>query len=412
MKKQLMLIVPVMLVQAISNPVQTASASEQQAISPKTLPSPEFSGPMSDLGKSLHAYGIDIGLSFINIYQNAPKFGFSGGSAVNYGAFLFNATANLSQDFQIRYEQAINFPSYNVENYTFDISNAFSPTPVVDSTTDLTRLTLQGNFLADRLEIEAGRMGLNRDFLKRGFCGGIGCINSTSANTLGLPGELLSVWGGRVGYNLASDTILGIGVIEDNPDNWQQNNGWDWGRGRSKGYIGIANITQDESFLSDPRPLNYEVGVYHSSSSYSDALYNSGWGNPTYGLNPTIIDHESGTTGIYGQFRKVLWCCPPGAILPENVAIYGGVFHTFGEGQAYPWEAFAGVEYSGFWAQNPLAGLGFTIHYIGYAKNERSTRLFFSGIDENSRGTHSSPMFTVGSASARRVCLKSAWPIW
>jgi porin len=347
---------------------------------------PVYSGPLAKVGKSLHDRGIDLTLDYINIYQNAPSFGVAGGSSANYGMFLFGATGHLSQDFRVNFVETVNFPSYNTDGYLFDLSNAFFPVPVIDSDTDLTRFTLEADLLDDRLQIEAGRMGLNRDFLKRGYCGGLACLNSTSAISLNLPGETVSTWGGRISYAVTPLTKLGFGIVDDNPDNWQNGSGWDWASGDSEGYTAIANITHEETFMQGPNPLRFEIGAYHRSTPYEDALYNSGWGNPTFGPNPTIIVHDSGTTGFYGQVRKVVWSKPSGGPIPDHVAVYGGVFHTPGEGQAYPWEAYAGVEYSGFLPQNPIATIGASVHYIGLseerAQYERNARLFFSGIDE------------------------------
>ncbi|MGV1954077.1 carbohydrate porin [Agrobacterium sp. 22-214-1] len=346
---------------------------------------PIFVGPLSDAGKWLHDSGIDIHLDYVDIYQNAPSFGFEGGSSANYGMFVFGATGNLTPDLRIKWVETINYPSYNTDNYLFDLSNAFFPVPVVDSRTDLTRLTVEADLLDDRLQIEAGRMGLGQDFMTRGFCGGLGCLNSTLATTLNMPGEALSVWGARAGYHFTPNTAIGFGIVEDNPDNWQEGNGWDWGKGDAEGVIAIANLTHQESFFDNPNPLKFELGAYYRSTRYEDALYNSGWGNPTFGPAPTIVEHE-GTTGVYGQVRKVVWSAPGAGPVPENIALYGGLFHTFGDGQAYPWEAYAGIEYSGFWAENPVATIGASIHYIGLsekrAEYERNARLFFSGIDE------------------------------
>jgi porin len=344
-----------------------------------SVPEPVYVGPLADLGRSLHDNGIDLRLDYLNIYQNAPTFGFK---TSTYGVFVFDATGNLSPDLRVRYSETINMPSYNVAGY----ANSFIP-PVVDkSNTDLTRLTLEADFFDDRLQVEAGRMGLARDFLIRGFCGGIGCFNATQGQTLNLPDNAMAVWGGRVAYKPTPVTTLGFGIIEDNPDNWQNGNGWDWGVGRSEGYIAVANIRHDETFLDSTNPLKFEVGAYYRSTPYVDALYNSGWGNPTFGANTKIITHDSGNPAVYAHARKVVWSDPTGGMTPENLAVYGGVFHTFGEGQAYPWEAYAGLEYSGFWSENPLATVGLAVHYIrlseGRSQYERNARLFFSGIDQ------------------------------
>ncbi|MBP1861472.1 carbohydrate porin [Rhizobium herbae] len=377
-------IVPLLL--AFTVPASAENPTLILEDTPPGLPAPVYSGPLADIGKSLHDNGIDLRLSYINIYQNAPDFGFAGGSSVNYGVFLFDVTGHLSSDLRVRFMETVNHPSYNEDGYLFDMSNAFFPVPVVDSGTDLTRLTLEADLFDDRFQVEAGRMGLALDFMTKGFCGGLACINSTQAINLNIPGEPLSVWGGRVAYKPTPITTFGLGIIEDNPDNWQNGNGWDWQSGSSDGYIAIANIRHDETFLDNANPLKFEVGAYHRSAPYEDALYNDGWGNPTFGAAPTIITHDSGTSGVYAQARKVIWSTPSGGLIPENVAVYGGIFHTFGEGQAYPWEAYAGLEYSGFWAENPVATIGASVHYIGLsderAQYERNARLFFSGVDE------------------------------
>ncbi|KAA6487797.1 carbohydrate porin [Agrobacterium rhizogenes] len=378
------------LLLAVAVPASAAGpaiVSDEVSATTSNSPEPQFSGPLAKLGRTLHDNGVDIGLSYVNLYMNTPNFGFTTGASANYGMFLFDTKVHLSDYFQVNFQETLNFPSYNVDSYLFDLSNAFFPVPVVDSDTDLTRLTVQGNFFDGRLEIEGGRMGLNQQFIMQGFCGGIGCLNSTSAISLNIPGASLSEWGGRIGYKLSPETKLGFGIIEDNPDNWQNGSGWDWSKGEAKGYISVANVTHDETFKDHSHPLRYEIGAYHSSSPYDDALYNSGWGNPTFmSASPTIIEHKNGTTGIYAQGRKVIWSNPSSGPLPENIALYGGVFRTFGDGQAYPLEAYAGVEYSGFWERNPIAGIGATVHYINLSKKrseyERNARLFFSGIDQ------------------------------
>jgi porin len=350
------------------------------------IPGPVYSGPLAKVGKTLHDNGIDLQLDFVDFYQNSPSFGFSGGSSANYGMFILGATGHLTPDLRVNLVETINYPSYNVDNYLFDMSNAFFPVPIVNSDTDLTRFTIEADLFNDRLTVEAGRMGLGRDFMKKGFCGGIGCIDSTPAITLNIPGEALSVWGGRMAYKLDQTTTMGLGVIEDNSDNWQNGDGWNWSKGDAQGYIAVANVSHEETFMQNANPLKYEVGAYHRSTPYDDALYNSGWGNPTFGANPKIVTHDGGTSGLYGQVRKVVWSNPSGNIIPENLALYGGLFHTLGDGQAYPWEAYAGVEYSGFWKDNPLATIGASVHYIRLSKEraeyEQNARRFFSGINQ------------------------------
>lgn len=383
---------------SLQEATETPNAKERSEVLPGTIVSPgsqpdggpslvvpppgDFNGPLSDLGNKLEQNGIEFSLTFLNFYQNAPNFGFVGGSEANYGLLLFDAKYHFTDDLRINIIEVVNAPVKNADGYFFDISNAFFPAPVVDSDTDLMRLTLSADLLDDRLVVEAGRLGLGRDFMKAGFCGGLGCLNSTKAITLELPGESLAVWGMQASYSLDPMRKLNFGVIEDNPDNWQTGDGWDWGHGDSRGYIAMASLTQRQTFIDSPEPLNYEIGAWHASRTYEDALFANGFGNPTFPA--TQVETHDGLSGIWAQGRKVVWSDPAaGPGLPEHIAVYGGVFHTFGEGVAYPWEAYAGIEYGGFLKSNPLTTVGASVRYIGLSQEraayERNARLFFTG---------------------------------
>mgnify|MGYP000008047612 CR=1 FL=1 len=343
-----------------------------------TPPEPVYTGPLAETGKWLHDKGIDIRLDYLNIYQNAPAYGYRSGS---YGVVILDTIGHLTPDLRVRFAEAFNLQIFNVGGYV----NAFIPAAFDKSKTDLARFTLEADFLDDRLRVEVGRMGLGRDFMVGGFCGGISCYNATMGASLNLPGDSLAVWGMQTAYKLTPDTSLGFAIIEDNPGNWQSGEGWDWSQGDAEGFITVADIHHEETFLNSAHPLKYEVGFYYRDTPYTDALYNSGWGNPTFGANTRIVTHE-GNPAFYSHLRKVVWSNPTDAMIPENLAVVGGLYHTFGEGQAYPWEAYAGVEYSGFLPQNPLTTIGAAVHYIRLseerAQYERNARLFYSGIDE------------------------------
>ncbi|MVA78330.1 porin [Agrobacterium vitis] len=342
-------------------------------------PPPVYSGPLAEAGRWLHENGVDLRIDYINIAQSAPAYGFK---KLGYGSFLVDLTGNITPDLRIRLTEAVNLPNNNVTG------NLTAFLPPVTGTTDtaLARFSLEADFLDDRLTIEAGRIGLARDFSIRGFCSGISCINATQGKSLNLPDDVRSVWGGRAAYKLTANTTLGFGLIEDNPDNWQNGDGWTWGSGDAEGYIAAANVRHIETFMDSNKPFKLEAGAYFRSTPYQDTLYNSGWGNPTYGANTKIVTHDSGTTAIYAHARKVVWSRSSDSFNPENIAFYGGILHYFGEGHDYPWEAYAGVEYSGFWQANPLAGVGASVHYIRIseerAEYERNARRFFSGVDQ------------------------------
>lgn len=339
---------------------------------------------LSPVGKAFQEAGIDMHIRYVNLFANTPNFGFVSGDFLNAGFLIFDTTYRLSDTFKINFIETINVFDHSADKYIFEVGNSFYITyPAVDTRTDLTRLTVQGDFLDGKLELEAGRMNIWPEFFRPDFCGGMGCIAQSRGLVLNAAGNSASQWGARIGYNLAENLSLGAVVIEDNDENWRTGSGWQWGKGSADGYSAVVHLAQRESFLHSEKPLNYEIGAYRRSADYQDALYSSGWGNPTFGPGQVIIEHDNGTNGVFAQVRKVIWSEPDGTPLPENVAIYGGAFYTFGDGQAYPLEAYAGIEYAGFWKANPFTSIGATVHYIGLsderAAYETNARRFFTG---------------------------------
>ncbi|KEA63115.1 Carbohydrate-selective porin, OprB family superfamily [Marinobacterium lacunae] len=344
-----------------------------------------FEGPLSNIGRLLDNAGVELNLTYLDIYQNAPDFGFAGGTNVNIGGLIVDTTWHVNDNLRLNLTETINEISHNEDEYTFEISNVFFPIPVIDSRTDVTRFSFAIDNADDRLTLEAGRIPIALDFMRGQFCAGYGCINSTKAVNLSMPGETLAVWGSQLSYRPTPETTFNFAIAEDNPENWQTGNGWDWDEGDRDGLYFVANVFHEESLMTNPKPLKYEVGIAHTTSSYEDALYSSGFGNPEFPFSPTVITHE-GMTTLYGQARKTIWKENPSAPFSKSLAVYGGLFHTIGEGVAYPWEIYAGAEYSGFLPSNPLLTVGSSARYIKLDKKraeyERNARRFFSGVDE------------------------------
>jgi porin len=363
---------------------------------PEVLATPASKGPpreLSTIGKDLQDAGFDIRIHYIDLFANTPNFGFSGGGDfLNAGFLIFNTTYHISDMFRVNFVETVNIADHSADTYFLDVGNSFYATyPYIDTRSDLTRLTLQGNFFDNKLEVEAGRMNIWPEFFRSEFCAGMGCLAQTRALVVNGPGNSVAQWGGRIGYNIAPNISLGAALTEDNPENWQTGSGWDWGKGSSQGYTAVMHLAQRESFKDGEKPFNYEIGAYRRSADYEDALYGRGPGNPTFGPGQIVIEHDDGTNGVFAQARKVIWSQPDGTPFPENIALFGGAFYTFGDGQAYPLEAYAGVEYSGFWKENPFTTVGATVHYIGLSEEraayETNARRFNFGTGTQSKDT-------------------------
>jgi porin len=344
-------------------------------VDPSNMPQPPR-GPLAAAGDALSANGISPRLVMTNLYVTNPSTGIDTGKWADYFTVFFGADIDLQKlvglpNTQFHFTEAWEPPGHNTANFTFQTGSAFTPLVPVTVTNDLIKLTLSHDFLDKRLHFEYGRMNLTDDFFLATMCAG--CIVSTPAITeLGVPGLTKSVWGGRFAYTLSRHSRFGLGVLEDNSTLFRSSNGWDWSTKTRTGYSAVANYTYATNFADERYPLKAEAGIYHSTTPYSDALYNTD--GSTRSLNPmgTARKHESGTWGVYGHGRKVVWAGGAGGFVPENVALYGGALVTPGSGQSFPMEAYGGVEYGGFLKNNPVSLIGSTIRYIQLS-SERAT---------------------------------------
>ena len=356
----------VLLAQADSV-VQAPVGVSSVVVDPSSMGRMPPRGPLSATGDALAAYGISPRLLMTNLYVANPSTGIDTGKRADFFTFFFGADIDLQKlvglpNTQFHFTEAWEPPGHNTSNFTYQTGSAFTTLVPLTVTNDLIKLTLSHDFLDKRLHVEYGRMNLTDDFFVATMCAG--CIVSTPAITeLGVPGLTKSVWGVRLAYTLSPHSRFGLGVLEDNSTLFRSSNGWDWSTKTRTGYSGVANYTYSTNFADGRYPLKAEAGIYHSTTPYSDALYNTD--GSTSALNPmgTALKHGSGTWGVYGQGRKVVWA-EGGGFVPENVAVYGGALVTPGSGQSFPLETYGGVEYGGFLKDNPATLVGSTIRYI------------------------------------------------
>jgi len=345
-------------------------------------------GPLAGFGNWLDKYGVNLGFLFTNGYFANPSTGASTGKSANYGALFMSATVDLDKligipNTQINFVEAWDRPAHNTRTYLFQTGSAFTAFPVQSESNDLVKFTLSHELFDKRLHIEYGRMNLTDNFMVSTMCSG--CVVSTPAITLNAPGVTKSVWGGYVSWKLTPHTKLGMSVIEDNSDNWTTTEGWDWSTRTRAGLIGVANLTHSTDFRDTRLPTKYEIGVYHKTTPYTDSLYNTDGSSQALNPSGTPLKHTGGTWGFYGQGRQVVWRdANANGPVPRNLAAYAGAFITPGSGQAYPIEAYTGIEYGGFLKNNPVALVGTTVRYIrlsgARAQYEQQARYAFTSM--------------------------------
>lgn len=350
-----------------------STALGSEALGSKAVPAgpgapPLPAGPLTDLGNRLRDAGYTLGLTMVNLNFHNPSTGITPNQYGNYGMLFMSAELDLDKliglwSTQFNITEVYNRPSHNESSYLFMTGSGFTPFPVITTTTDLAKLTLSHRLLDGKLRVEYGRMNLSNDFMVRTMCGG--CILSAPATVLNAPGVSKSSWGGTVRLNLPGGRSAGLGILQHNPTHWQRTNGWHWLRGRSEGYIAIANYTRRRSFDAARYPNKLEVGAFHTSASYNDPLYNTDGSSQVQNPAGTPLRHRGRTGGGYIQGRQVLARGANRAFgPPQNLAAYGGLVVTPGASQTYPVEAYAGTEWSGFVPFNPLAMVGVSARYI------------------------------------------------
>lgn len=333
---------------------------------------PPRMGPLSGVADALEQRGVDLGVFLANGHFANPSVGVATGNSVDYFELSMSVNADLQKlvaipNTKLHFTEAWQPPSNNTANFSGQVAAALAPFPPTQTNSNLVKLTLSHDFADKKLHVEYGRMNLTDDFMVANMC--TGCFAATPLITLGVPPRDKSLWGARTSYALSPNTRLGFAVVEDNYDLQSTSNGWDWGSSTRKGWIGVGNVMHKTDFSDSPHPLNAEVGVYHNTKPYIDG---SSFPVPVPGPNGALIPvktHDGGTWGLYGQARKVVWK-EEGAQgpFPPNVALYGGAYATPGSGQAFPFEAYAGVEYGGFLKDNPIASIGSTWRYLQLGK--------------------------------------------
>lgn len=366
-----------------STPPGVASLS----IQPPPGGPPPRNGPLSGIADALEQHGVDLGLFLANGHFANPSVGVSTGNSVDYFEASLSANADLHKlvgipNTKLHFTEAWQPPSNNTAKFSSQVAAALAPFPPTQSNSSLVKLTLSHDFLDDKLHVEYGRMNLTDDFMVANMC--TGCFAATPLITLGVPPRDRSLLGARTSYALSPNTRLGFAVVEDNYDLQSTSTGWNWGSNTRKGWIGVGNLMYKSDFSDSQHPLNAEVGVYHGTKPYvDDRSFPVPVPGPGGALIP-VTTHDSGTSGLYAQARKVVWkAAGAQGPFPPNVALYGGAYVTPGAGQAFPFEAYAGVEYGGFLKDNPIASIGSTWRYLQLSKGRASFEQQFGGSPSN-----------------------------
>lgn len=351
-------------------------------------PPPRAIGPLSYFGNYLIDHGIHVDIFADDFYLREIRTGLVPNKSMNAGDIKYHLGLDLDQilgipNTHLNFDETQYTAKYHAFNFVNYSNSFFFPGAGGDKPTMLSRLSLETSFLNDHLHVEVGRMNPIFNFMTPLFCGA--CFNGTQARNADFPGPDAQAWGGRAAYKLSPNDTVQVGLYENDLYVFQNTDGWYFSTKHATGYIALANYMHETTFLDDTHPLKLEVGMFHNSAPYTDPVLNTDGSSQVSNPFGTALVHSEGTTGAYTQFRKVIWS-EDGALgnpFAQNVAIYGSLFATPGDGVSYPLEAITGVEWSNFVPGQPFWMFGIGLHYamVGNEKAlyEQQMRTFLGG---------------------------------
>jgi porin len=138
--------------------------------------------------------------------------------------------------------------------------------------TTLRQLTYEQLVFNKRVDIEVGRMNLERYFWTPNCSiDSLTCLDVLLQRNAGLPPPAFSTWAGRAAFNVTRDVYLQGGIQEVNPHiiNTQ---GLAFGLHDSTGIFVAGEVAYKSEFSTTPYPGEYEFGGWYSTPTHADPL--------------------------------------------------------------------------------------------------------------------------------------------
>jgi porin len=355
----------------------------------KGFPPPgQLSGPLSGVGNDLSDHGIHVGILLDDFFLHEISTGRVSNASMNSGDIKYSVTLDLDRilgipNTTLNIDETQYILSHHAFGFVLYSNSYFFPGAGGYDTTMLSRFSIQSSLLNHHLDVEVGRINPIFYFMQPTFCGL--CFNGTQARNADFPGPDAQAWGGRVAYHVTPSDTVQIGAFENDLYIFQHTNGWDFSTKHATGYIGALNYVHRTSFFDNATPVRLEIGMFHNSARYTDPVLNTDGTSQFQNPFGKALVHLGGYTGVYAQIHKTVWS-QPGALgnpFAKNLALFGSIFVTPGQGVSYPLEIEAGSEFANFIPNHPFWTLGGGVHYamIGTQKAlaEQQIRVLIGG---------------------------------
>ncbi len=198
----------------------------------------------------------------------------------------------------------------------------------------LVLFSLEKHLLDGKLELEAGRMVANINFLGSELCqyfqNNAACGNPTFVfRTSSFTWWPVSSWGARSKYWFTPNVYAHVGVYEDNSGHQDDSNhGLTWNTKESNGFIVPFTLGYRTNWDSDRYPRTYEFGGWYDKTDYFHPLKDNAGNNAVETGNP--YEQLNGRSGFFARFEQVIYRPDPDS--KRSLTLFGAAL-TKGSGE-------------------------------------------------------------------------------
>lgn len=278
-----------------------------------------------------------------------------------------------------------------------------------DVLTHLVYLYGQQKLLDGALNIEAGRLYVNRDFatsplycefVSLSFCPGPRPLVAQADFTV-FPN---STWGGRVRGAPAPSVYLQAGVYEVRPQ-FGGRSGFNWSLNGTTGVTVPAELGWEPRFGSNQLLGHYKVGAMYDTSSYPD-LFTSRTGQPVA---------TSGAAGLGRQGQMMFYALADQMVLrtgpngTDGLIVFAGYAHADPHTAAIGQEAFGGIYAHGLISARPGDSMGISASWFEASRYLTATQKLQGSLGEPlSTGLGGAPL-PFGNVQGHEIVLEARY---
>jgi porin len=233
----------------------------------------------------------------------------------------------------------------------------------------LVLFSVEKHLLDNKLELEAGRMVANINFLGSDLCqyfqNNAACGNPTFVfRTSSFTWWPVSSWGARSKYWFTPNVYAHIGVYEDNSGHQDDSDhGLIWNTNESNGFIVPFTLGYRTTWDTARYPRTYEFGGWYDKTDYSDPLKDSDGNNAVETGNPYAP--LNGRSGIFARFEQVVYRPDPDS--KRSLTLFGAALTRSSGELAVDYQLQGGFVQRGTFSGRDDDTVGFVVSQQNYS---------------------------------------------